>query len=52
MIILAAKGVPVFSLLRCMDGRVKPGHDGEAPLFDKSLTNSRIEGYYFCFMEG
>jgi len=25
-----------------VDGRVKPGHDGEAPLFDKSLTNSRI----------
>jgi len=32
--------------------QVKPGHDGEAPLFDKSLTNSQIEGYYFCFMEG
>ena len=39
MIILATKGVPVFSLLRCMDGRVKPGHD-EKP---KGATRTLLE---------
>ena len=47
-------GIHVFASAdkKDVDGRVKPGHDGEPPLFDKSLTHSRIEGYYFCFMEG
>src|SRR6185437_1410668 len=39
MIMLATKGVPVFSLLRCMDGRVKPGHD-EKP---KGATRTLLE---------
>ena len=40
MIMFATKGVPVFSLLRCMDGRVKPGHD-EKPKGATRLSSNR-----------